>query len=233
MRRVVRCAVLAVALIWTASPASAQGWGRGWFEKLSGPGPFYGDDWRFTIGCLTDRTPSGESGPSETSTFQPLWSVRARGNATACFDVEFSEYANNQSERPQQGLVTFSRRQVVMMWDVPKLDGAVELGAGFGNATFRGDAYDFSRVFLPIRAELKPLRLVDNFRRRNTTGNQGSRGRNGYTGILRVVYTGLILPEALTNTDFGITTYEFNDNYLQPQYGITLMVDLSSVIFRR
>jgi len=38
-----------------ASPAAAQGWGRGWFEKWSGPGPFNGTDVRLTAGCVLCR----------------------------------------------------------------------------------------------------------------------------------------------------------------------------------
>lgn len=206
--------VVVLLVVCGASPATAQGWGRGWFEKLSGPGPFAGNDLHVTAGCFHNTA---------AHPFEPLWSDQAKAHEAAwCVDIEYSDYVNDTSRRAAQGLVTFSRYQALAMWvpTAPRLYGSVELGLGIGVAGFVGDTFDFQRPVVPIRATLKPFRFL-------------AKSRSRASGVVQVAYTGLLFPRALTNADFNISNQTFSHHYLKPDNVVNLMFDFSSFFFKR
>jgi hypothetical protein len=214
--RHVRRSILAVLLLGlTTIPAAAQEWGRGWLERLSGPGPFSGKDYGFSVGCFTER-----------GTDQGFSFFRSPESSTvlSCIDLTFSDYANEESSRSQQGLVTLARAEALFMWLPPlQARGGVEVGAGLGTMTFRGDGFDFGRFYVPVRLVVKPFRFFirDNRHRKET-------------GILQLVYSVLIVPDALRQENFNIPGLSFEpDHVLYPGAKIGIVVDFSSYLFNR
>jgi hypothetical protein len=217
--RHLRLVIVLLAGLGTATPAAAQGWGRGWFERLSGPGPFYGTDVRLGVGCVPDAI--------ETR-FDPLWKSRtpATEPALLCFDAEFSFYANDDNDRRRHGIITFDRYQLLAMYIVPqtRLNGAVEVGAGVGSMTFRGNAFEFDRKFVPLRLVVKPFRLAAD----------SERSRQPVFGILQIVGTFLIFPEAIRHQDFNIVPVIDEDRFSHHYHpNVTVMLDFSSFLFNR
>lgn len=205
-----RTTLVIAGLFFTLSaPAvSAQGWGRGLLERMSGPGPFYGDDGRLTALCV-----SRDAG----ARVRPLWVVRQAGETTLfCIDVDYSNYQNEQEDRPENGLITFNRYQVALMFPVQPF---LELGAGIGRARFSGSDFELSRVVIPLRASFKPLRLP---------GLTRALDDRRWAGIPKLEYTGMIIPQHLRTADFHVS-HEFDHTYLS---GFSFLLDFSELIAR-
>jgi hypothetical protein len=218
LMRHIRLLLIVLVSLGFAAPAAAQGWGRGWFERWSGPGAFYGTDVRLDIGCI----------PQTEARFDPPWKGRStlvEEPALFCLDAEFSTYANEDIDRAKHGIVSFDRYHLLAMYVVPgnRLQGMLELGAGLGSITFRGNTYEFDRQYLPLRAVLKPFRIA-----------ASSEERRPVLGIFQIVATLLYFPESVRHQDFNIVPVVPEDNFkhhLHPN--ISLMVDFSSFLFNR
>lgn len=195
-------------LLASTLPASAQGWGRGILEKMSGPGPFSGDDGRLTALCVS-RDPD--------QPVRPLWVVRQPEETTLlCVDVDYSNYQNDDADRRENGLITFNRYQAVVMLQAQPF---LEAGAGIGRAKFSRDDFDVSRVVVPLRLSFKPLRLPGIARRLE--------GRR-WAGVPKLEYTGLLIPQRVKTADFRVQ-HEFDHIFLS---GFGVMLDFSELIAR-
>jgi hypothetical protein len=190
---------------------------------MSGPGPFYGDDARLTALCV----PRGD-GP-----VRPLWVVNPNTSKTLfCVDFDYSNYQNEEADRDENGLITFNRYQVALLFPVlftpsgrePAEAGRaarpiVDVGAGVGRIRFAGDAFEISRIIVPVRASVRLLRLAA-FR----SAFGGSRG----SGLLKLDYNGMIIPQHLRTADFGVQ-HEFDHTYLS---SVSVVVDFSELLVR-
>jgi hypothetical protein len=222
-------ASLALALC-SATPAAGQGWGRGILEKMSGPGPFYGDDGRLTAFCVTRD--GGDDPP-----VRPLWVVNPNRKTLFCLDIDYTNYQNEEEDRDENGLITFNRYQGLLMFPVgvqrapgEATGGAdataprpskpfLEVGAGLGRAKFAGTAFELSRVVIPIRAAIKPLRLP---------GIRNPIGSARWSGVPKLEYTGMFIPQHLRSGDFGVE-HEFDHIYLS---GFSFVLDFSELLAR-
>ena len=217
--RHLRLVIVVLAGLAVASPAAAQGWGRGWFERWSGPGAFYGTDVRFSIGCM----------PRSEARFDLPWKGRDSSpeeRALLCVDAEFSFYTNEDNDRPQHGFISFDRYQFLAMYIIPQegLQGAVEVGAGMGSIAFHGGSFEFDRNYVPLRAVVKPFRSCPV----ETTGGVLP------SDIIQIVATVLYFPQAVTHEDFNIVPgvdEEAFSHHFHPNVTVTL--DFSSFLFNR
>jgi hypothetical protein len=188
--------------------ASAQGWGRGWFEQWSGPGSFLGNDVTITAVCERDddfvflgQTDSEEK------------------NVRWCLDIGFGLYSNLEQDRATNGKISFQKYQAVAMAN-PFSSGVLEFGAGVGLADFDGDDPDFSftRFYMPARVAFKPFRL-------------GRTSRDlDWRGIPQVVANLHVFPRPITNQDIHFTAEAFQHHY---QGNVMLFFDFSALLFRR
>jgi hypothetical protein len=214
-----RLVFVVCAALGVAAPTAAQGWGRGWFEKWSGPGAFYGTDVRLGVGCM----------PVSEARFDPPWNGRNASpeeRAALCLDAEFSFYANEDNDRAKHGFISFDRYQLLAMYILPqeRLRGALELGAGVGSIAFHGSAFEFDRTFVPLRATLKPLRIA----------TRSDDPRRPVLGIVQVVGTLLVFPETVRHQDFNIVPAADEESFSHHFHpNITVMLDFSSFLFNR
>jgi hypothetical protein len=200
--------VLVTMLIAVPGVASAQGWGRGWFEQWSGPGSFLGHDLTITAVCELDDEFVFLGRPDDDER-----------NVRWCLDLGFGFYNNLEQDRPRNGDISFRKYQALVMVN-PFASGVLEFGAGAGLTDFDGDAPDFSfvRFHLPARVAFKPFRV-----------GRSSRDLD-WRGIPQVVANVHVFPRPITNVDTRFTEHEFQHHY---QGNVMLFFDFSSLLFRR
>jgi hypothetical protein len=214
MHRLLRAVVVVCAVFVVFSPglASAQGFGRGWFERWSGQGGFLGFDLSVTPICELAAKPdsSGE--------IAFLGAADRTTNTRWCLDLGFGFYENRDEDRARHGEVTFTLYQAVAMAS-PFDNGALELGAGAGIADFDGDNFEgFTRFYVPTRVAFKPFRV-----------GRSSRSP-GWTGIVQLVGNLHVFPKAITSDDTNFTDHFYAHHF---QGNVILFFDFSSLIFRR
>lgn len=193
---------LTVAACLSPGVVSAQGMGKGWLERLSGPGPFDGDEYDFRIVCFY-----GESPTDRVSDHSFLWFQRRNtqeGVGNSCWSdsapnlrmyvmVEadsFESQENNlqpdaNSERAEVEL--FSVKPALMV----RVHSTLDVGAGFGLNWFSGDAFDsFFRASLqPVRVLWTPLAAIN--------------PRNARLRFLRIPLQATVFHGRFASADFG------------------------------
>jgi len=211
-----RVGLAVLFLLLAAGQADAQEWGRGYFERLSGPGPFDGFDYSYRLLCFGSAVAS------------PLRILPAKKEPNPfCLDAYFSPYHNTEEDRIERGKITMTRYEGELMWRLPWdwANGSMEVGAGFGVIAFSGDGFDFKHLTLTWRAVVKPLKF--------TPVSKGNRSHQGdKSGILCVVYSAVIIPKGVAPADFHYPANAFDtDHYLQNRGPrVVVLADLSEVL---
>jgi hypothetical protein len=187
--------VVAVAL-WPA-PAHASFWS--WLEELSGPGPFRGYMFSFTVACVRDGTP--KACPVNHEDTRQTIVVRfgrfhSKEDRPRFKDLPASD-ADNQGEvhvMPVSGLWMF------------RLHRSLEAGPGIGFMRVSGDGFDaFSKVSLtPLSATFTPFALSEDL------------AKSRWAYVLRVELDTSYFPQGFNGTDFNNrrTTFDSGPEFL-------------------
>jgi hypothetical protein len=175
MRYVSVCAC--AFLVWClSSPVFAQGWGREWFERLSGPGSFQAFELRFPVTCLW-HTSAPQKRYWYFETPEGMGQLRDQGQRTSnvgplaapdayrilCVDAGYSFGSNK--DREQAGLINIRHVEadiLIPFERFPQLtDRAfIEALVGIGAIRFQGDGFQEWRFTLSPRLVVKPLKLI-------------------------------------------------------------------------
>ena len=183
--------VAAVAMLLLVMPRPAYAlWGGGWLERLSGPGPFWGQvvDYRFLCVAAPDaKDQSSTSDPPPGKALTKELDSRVWLTGAGCYflapddkrfevgvDFGFLKSSSNvldYSNRPgltdddkDVGLRTFS-----ITADF-RVNRVLDVGAAIGRASFRSPDSNlfpsFSRTMSqPVRLTVRPLAILSNSRR--------------------------------------------------------------------
>ena len=185
---VIVCACLAGLL--TPAPAEAL-WGRGWLERLSGPGPFWGNVYHVRFLCVTgpsdDRQAAADSfeeHPGVRKLVRPgVAGKRAYASAAGCNfladdqprlevgllvgRMESTENALDYTHRASPIDTSVKLRTWAITFDF-RVNRVLDVGVGVGRASFKpaADAAlfpDFGRTMAqPLRVTVRPLAAVSN-----------------------------------------------------------------------
>lgn len=160
--------LLAVAGGLQPGVASAQGGGKGWLERLSGPGPFDGWQYYVRLACFSGR----DEGPTHVSW---LWSRKNADDVQCLADrgpnlkgtlvLNFGHWTSQDNLLAPAGTpedvskVDFYSFEPALMI---RLKPALEVGAGFGLNWFSGNAFDtfFRGSVTPVKIVFKPLAIA-------------------------------------------------------------------------
>jgi hypothetical protein len=214
-----RCSVIVALLVFgVSSSASAQGWGREWLEKLSGPGPFKGMGLQFPAACLWDtpgdqkffwyfQTPQGMSrsdGDRQGSRGQLADPASTR---RLCLDLQFTSASNHDSEtvglmtvRAIEGRVGFPLERQAFPWWVAAFEPSVAGGA----IRFQGDAFSEWRLTLSPEITVKPLKFIRPERGRVPAPNK----RGDWRALIEVAYGAVLITPSITNEDLRVPFLE-------------------------
>lgn len=193
---------LAVAACLSPGVAFAQGGGKGWLERLSGPGPFDGQRYDFRLVCFY-----GDSPTERISDHSWLWfdrNSRQEGVGNSCWSDSapnlrmyvmleadwFESQENNlqfdsSSDRAEVELVSVKPALMV------RLHPTLDVGAGFGLNWFSGDAFDSF-----FRTSMQPLRVI-------WTPFAAFNPRNARLRFLRIPLEANVIEGRFTSADFG------------------------------
>jgi hypothetical protein len=196
-----------VVLLCTVSPAFAQGGGREWLEKMSGP-ELVGTEFRLPVFCTwTAGTPI--------LAFDIPEIVKRVGTADRrlCVDVGYASF-NNKDRDVVGELVNMQRFEGAMVYRFDSLARkhpdkwypgslmALEPGVAVGVLRFLTDRGAVYRLQVSPRLVIKPIRLIKQART--------SRWSNILTVSLRAQWT-----PKVTNGDIGVVRYQpFRDGWL-------------------
>ena len=197
-----------VVLLCTVSPAFAQGGGREWLEKMSGP-ELVGIEFRlpvlctWTAGAPTLAFDSGEIGKR----------IVANDDRRLCVDVGYASF-NNKDRDVAGELVNMQRFEGAVVWRFDWLERkypgkwypgslmALEPGVAVGVLRFLTDRGADYRVQVSPRLVIKPIRLFKKARTKSWS--------NIFTVSLRAQWT-----PKVTNGDIGVVRYQpFRDGWL-------------------
>ena len=187
--------VVAVAL-WPA-PAHASFWS--WLEELSGPGPFRGYMFSFTVACVSDDTlkacPVSHDDTRQTIVVR-FGRFHSNEDRPRFKDLPVSD-ADNRGEvhvMPVSGLWMF------------RLHRSLEAGSGIGFMRVSGDGFDaFSKVSLtPLSATFTPFALSEDL------------AKSRWAYVLRVELDTSYFPQGFSGTDFNNsrTTFDSGPEFL-------------------
>jgi hypothetical protein len=220
--------VVVVSLV-CAAPARAQEWGRGWLERLSGPGPFRGIEIGMPVGCLWERRTNDIE-------FVPVWDSPSNSRENdesrrlACFDGQFSSLSNK--DRDEIGLIEV--RHVEGSLSLPlEFTGnwywlaAIEPTIGTGAIRFQGTGFQEWRFSLSTRVVLKPLKLIPV----GTTNIDRKRAHRfgDWRGVLQFSYGAVYIAPHITNEDLLVRTGEtFSHGWLGR--GTHIAIDVSELL---
>jgi hypothetical protein len=218
--RLHRCSIVVALLLLSgvSSPASAQGWGREWLEKLSGPGSFQGMGLQFPIACQWN-TPNGQRFYWYFQT--PEGMSREDGNSQAprrgelaneastrrlCIDLQFTSATNQDSAavgliavRVIEGRVGFPLEIRALPWLA-----AFEPSVAAGAIRFQGDAFNEWRLTLSPEITVKPLKFIRPGRGRVEAPNK----RGDWRGLIEVAYGAVLITPSITNEDLRVPFLE-------------------------
>ena len=218
-------AAFALALLCCASPASAQGWGREWFERLSGPGPFAGIGLQSPVGCRWDtpgeqkfywffQTPEGmaelKGDQSRSGQIRDETSTRR-----FCIDFQYSSATNQDSGsigligiRTLEGRVGFPLEER----GLPYWVAAFEPSAAVGAIRFEGAGFGEWRLTISPEITVKPLKFIHpdmgKVRRANKRGD--------WRGLIEVAYGAILIVPSIDNEDLRVPQLNpFEHGWLQ------------------
>jgi hypothetical protein len=208
-------ATFTMLFLCCASSASAQGWGREFFEKLSGPGPFAGLGLQFPVGCRWNTTGDkkffwffetpiamtprqGDRGPRPGELLDPA------STRQLCIDFQYTSASNK--DRDEVGLITLTaiegrvgfplERQSLPYWAA-----AFEPSVSAGAIRFLGDEFGEWRLTLSPEIVVKPLKFI-----RPAQGKVANPNKRGdWRGIIEIAYGAVFITPKVTNEDLRVT----------------------------
>jgi len=225
MRRVAAIVSLMFAAVLVCpQTASAQG-GKGYIEKMSGPGPFDGIETLWRLGCLPKP-----GAPSADKTFVSIIEQQPPfGERLLCVDFGYSEYENKTGDRRRRGPVdlTVIEGHVTYLFLPSKIvDIGFSVGAMKFVGDFRGDAFSFWRpTIAPVRATLRPLKAIQAIAK---TEQQGARD---WLAIVKVTWSPRWIAGRLTGADFRDPTSTLDESWEYVAGGAYVLVDFSEIIW--
>ena len=205
-------AVLTLIVLGFAAPASAQGWGREWFEKLSGPGPFAGLGLQFPVACQWNtpgdkkfywyfQTPEGmaeQRGDRSGGGLRDEASTRR-----LCIDAQYTSASNEDSAqvglialRVIEGRVGFPLEARSLPWWV----AAFEPSAAVGAIRFEGAGFGEWRFTLSPEITLKPLKFISPRLGKVPRPNK----RGDWRGLIEIAYGSILIVPKVTNEDLRV-----------------------------
>ena len=217
-------AVLTLIVLGFATPAAAQGWGREWLEKLSGPGPFAGLGVQFPVACQWN-TPGEQKFYWYFQTPEGMAEQRGdRGRGgigdeastrRLCIDAQFTSASNKDSAdvglislRVIVGRVGFPLESRALPWWAAAFEPSVAAGA----LRFEGAGFSEWRLTLSPEITVKPLKFIrpeqGKVRRPNKRGD--------WRGLVEVAYGAILITPKVTNEDLRVTQLPpFEHGWLQ------------------
>ncbi len=158
MRRYTSFFTLLIAvLIGMPGAASAQGGGKGWIERLSGPGPWHGVDVFGPVGCIRKNSDNNNR-PA------PLWDcyreLKRNQNPAWFFDFEFGDYKSEDDPVVNHTTVNLKRWELRATTFVGSTSDIVQVGFGAGAYHFSGEFDGFAKLALPVRVAAYPLNCL-------------------------------------------------------------------------
>ena len=206
-------AVLALLSLTSVSTASAQGWGREWFEKLSGPGPFSGVGLQFPVGCRW-QTPGDKKFYWSFQT--PEGMALQRGDRPRpgdlgdensarllCIDFQYTSAANDDSGtiglidlHETEGRVGFPLERKGFPWWTAAFEPSVSAGA----IHFQGGGFDEWRFTFSPEITFKPLKLIPARAVKLARPNK----RGDWRGVVEIAYGAVFITPKVTNEDLRV-----------------------------
>ena len=188
--------LLAAVLSGTPRTVLAQGGGKGWIERLSGPGPFKGLDVFGPVGCFAKNN-EGRNRPA------PFWRcygvLRENQEPSWWLDFEFGDYKSEDDMLVSDTTVKLKRWEVRATTLVGSTRDIVEVGFGAGAYHFSGEFDGFAKLALPMRIAAYPLKAFFPERRWNS--------------VVQLWAKQTFLAGRMTGADFGVPASTFNENW--------------------
>ena len=229
-------AVLTLIVLGFAAPASAQGWGREWLEKLSGPGPFAGLGLQFPVACQWNtpgeqkfywyfQTPEGLAEPR---------GDRGRGvgdeasTRRLCIDAQYTSATNKDSGEIGLVAVRVIEGRVGFPLEARSLPGwaaAFEPSVAAGAIRFEEAGFSVWRFTLSPEITVKPLKFI--------TPEQGKvrrpNKRGDWRGLIEIAYGGILIIPKVNNEDLRVPQLaSFEHGWLQR--AVWLRVNASELV---
>jgi len=220
MRYVSRSLLLIVALLVVASsPAAAQEWGRGFFEKMSGP-RFKTSLQSFPVACLWSTETDYRISPFWT-TFKDMkaWNigerpvgtlVRGDSHRLICLDFAY-DISENSDANDVDTLIHFREFNFnfgfpLAREDWPKAFEAIEPGVGLGFSRFSNDESTWRFTVTPS-VTVKPLKF--GFRDKVNAPNK----RWDWRSVFEISVGLVVFTNKVSNEDIGYpaSVDTFND----------------------
>jgi len=199
MRSACRMAGALSVLVLLGSTDAAEAAGKGWLEKLSGPGPFSGREWP-TVPLWCFRSDDASHGaPYFCQNYQTL----ERG---VIVSFTFSEnYKSQRNPLPYDPENTANKTVHLSSYVVSldlRLHAGLDVGMGLGVSHFSGDAFQsFDRFsFDPLRVVFRPVALLF------PKGYVGSgKVKFSVRDLVQVKLRAALFPQGFDANDFGAT----------------------------
>jgi len=226
-----------VLFVGWASSASAQGWGREWLERLSGPGPFAGLGLQFPVTCQWNtpgdqkfywyfQTPEGMAEPRGDRRSGGL-----RDEASTrrlCIDAQYTSASNKDSGevglialRVIEGRVGFP----LEARSLPAWAAAFEPSVAAGAIRFEEAGFSVWRFTLSPEITIKPLKFISPRQGRVLRPNK----RGDWRGLIEIAYGGVLIIPQVDNEDLRLPQLApFKDGWLQRS--VWLRVNVSELL---
>lgn len=204
--------VMALAIVVALWPSTGHAGFLAWLEELSGPGPFTGEVYSFTIGCVGTEgfkfCPVGDPEFKRTIVLRVAW-FNSDADTPRFKDLPATD-ADNQgkvSVLPVSGLYLFRLR--------PWLD--VGPGAGFMRVSGRGFSPFYRLVLTPMSASFTPFALHEKWQ------------RSPWSQVLRLELDTSFVPQGFTGADFQNSRTSFDSG---PEFltRAAIVVDLGALV---
>jgi hypothetical protein len=221
-----------VALLLVTSAQEVSAAGKGWLERLSGPGPFEGFELStLPIWCFTPKDDAVKDGVSPAGA--SLSGFLCSGYQTAPDRSVFVTFTFSDLESQRNNLeydpaetrdTTVGLQSYVFSLEV-KLHPGLDVGVGLGVNRFSGQVFRaFTRVSLePLRVVFRPVGLL--FPQKAFWGKD-SKVKLSLRDLIQVKFRTVLFPKGFDALDFGsIGTFD-EPSELLVGYSVTLGVVL-------
>jgi hypothetical protein len=228
--RVVRWSVgFTLLFMCCASSASAQGWGREFMEKLSGPGPFEGIGLQFPVGCqwITSdpqkfywvfQTPIAQT-PGKNDLERLQGRLDEKASRFLCIDFQYTSMSNKDRENGNIGLIAVRSLEgrvgfPLERWrDMPWL-AAFEPSVAAGAIRFLGNSFGEWRMTLSPEIVVKPLKFIPANHVKLAARRVNRRG--DWRSLIEFAYGAILITPKITNEDLHVVNQEeFEHGWLQ------------------
>ena len=213
-----------------ASSVSAQGWGREWMERLSGPGPFEGIGLQVPVACQWNtpdaqkffwffQTPIAQTPGSNDQAPEQGKLVGKDRTRLLCIDFQYTSATNNDRESMEVGLMSLRAVEgrvgfPLERWERQWWLAAFEPSVAAGAMRFLGDDFGEWRLTLSPEIVLKPLKFIPAERARIREGRANKKG--DWRGLIEIAYGAVLITPKITNEDLHVPTLEpFEHGWLQ------------------